>query len=65
MVILAAGVALTGAVSRETLVEAVGVGVGSRFKDLNLRALDKGFALGEAARGGNIGVTIPIFAVKG
>jgi len=64
MVILAAAVSLTGVVSRETLVEAVEEGVASRFKELNLRALEKGFALGEAARDGIIGGGIPMFAVK-
>ena len=51
IVMLAAVVGATGLVSREALVDAVNQGSPQRFRDLNSRALELGFRLGqEAAR---------------
>jgi 2-oxoglutarate ferredoxin oxidoreductase subunit gamma len=50
VILLGAAVALTGMVSRASLEAAVEEGVGARFRDLNRRALQKGFELGGEAR---------------
>ncbi|MBW2038085.1 MAG: 2-oxoacid:acceptor oxidoreductase family protein [Deltaproteobacteria bacterium] len=46
IVILGAAVAITGVVSKEALVSAIKENVDERFRDLNLKTVEAGFALG-------------------
>jgi len=48
IVMLGAAVAITGIVSREALIAAIEKNVKDRFKKLNLKAVELGFALGKA-----------------
>jgi 2-oxoglutarate ferredoxin oxidoreductase subunit gamma len=50
MVILGASTALAGMVSRGALEAAIGENVSERFRELNLRAIEVGFRLGEATK---------------
>jgi 2-oxoglutarate ferredoxin oxidoreductase subunit gamma len=49
MVMLAAAVSLSGIVSRKALQRAVENSVAPRFKDINQKALEMGFSVGESA----------------
>jgi 2-oxoglutarate ferredoxin oxidoreductase subunit gamma len=48
-VILGAAAAITGMVSKEALIAAISENVSARFKDLNVKALELGFRLGNEA----------------
>lgn len=47
IVILGASVAITGVVSKEALITSLGENVEERFRELNLKALEVGYKLGE------------------
>jgi 2-oxoglutarate ferredoxin oxidoreductase subunit gamma len=49
IVILGALAAITGIASKENLIAAIGDTVSERFRELNLKALELGYRLGEAA----------------
>jgi len=47
IVILGAAAAITGLVTKDTLIAAIAENVSSRFRDLNVRALEVGYRLGK------------------
>jgi 2-oxoglutarate ferredoxin oxidoreductase subunit gamma len=50
IVILAASAAITGIVSKEALIGSIVENVSGRFRELNLKALELGYRLGEASQ---------------
>lgn len=50
IVILGASAAITGMVTKEALIAAIAENVSSRFKELNIKALELGFRLGKASK---------------
>jgi 2-oxoglutarate ferredoxin oxidoreductase subunit gamma len=50
IVMLAASAAITGMVTKEALIWAITENVSTRFRDLNVRALEVGFRLGKASK---------------
>jgi 2-oxoglutarate ferredoxin oxidoreductase subunit gamma len=48
IVILGASAAITGMVTKEALIAAITENVSARFRDLNIKALELGYRLGES-----------------